>query len=816
MKTKLNLSQISFLVILILMIFNIQSAHAQMFWNHAASFAGNSSSYIKCRNSTSLNLTGSFTLEAWINPGTLSGFSKGIISKGGAFGTSLIYGMRLEATGRIVLSTNGTARLRTKTTTLIPVNKWSHIAGTYNSSSGLFSLYVNGVLDSSAIVAGAAPASNTDTLYFGISGSTTPFTGMMDEIRIWNREVPGLYIYDNMRTSISAVGGIYDGMVMSLPFQIPYYSNVSQFNVSDWSAFFNTCINNGVSDADLSDVPSNTICINQAAQFGGLDDYAAGADNLYVSPTNRATLQAWIFPRSNADAVIIHKGTPNGATTNYSLNIINKKLAAKINGVVFNSGDTVKLNQWSHVAFNYLYSGTTTTSNFYVNGKNVKNNFTFGGANIADGTDSLYIGGTIGLADFNGLIDEVRISRYFKTLPDILDSMFVPMEINVSQLLTSAAYNFDGSSSSNTSLGPKLFFRNNALMIAMFSPLSPLNKAYSLDFQKAFCLKLSPLRIPETGGTGSTMDSMNIFLDENISDINLFVALDHDNSSNLEADLIAPDGTSVRFLDNNSLLNSNESVVTVFDDNAPTSLTNLTFTSYGPKIKPLNNMNSVFAGKNTKGFWKLKITDTQSADSGRLNAWGIQFNNRTSLPKVVSCKTLIEGFYNSASNTMIRDTMTAYLRNYLSPYNKIDSSKSYLQSDGSGSFVFTNPGINSSQIFYLQVQHRNSIETWSTNLVGFPSLTSQDSYDFTADSSKAFGSNVVRADNSPVRFAIYSGDINQDGSVDLSDLTLAYNDAGNFASGYIMTDVNGDNLADLNDLIIIYNNSSSFVSVVRP
>lgn len=136
MKTKLL-----FFLILNSLFLIPDSSEAQMYWNHAASFAGNSSSYIKCRNSTSLNITGSLTIEAWINPNTLSGFSKGIISKGGAFGTSLIYGMRVEPTGRVLVATNGTARLRSKVSTLVPINQWTHIAATYNSSTGLFSFY---------------------------------------------------------------------------------------------------------------------------------------------------------------------------------------------------------------------------------------------------------------------------------------------------------------------------------------------------------------------------------------------------------------------------------------------------------------------------------------------------------------------------------------------------------------------------------------------------------------------------------------------------------------------------------------------------
>ncbi|MBK7160128.1 MAG: hypothetical protein IPH77_16750 [Ignavibacteria bacterium] len=66
-----------YVMILILTNINFQTANAQMFWNQTASFAGNSASYISVPNSSSLNLTGSFSIEVWINPSITGGASKG-------------------------------------------------------------------------------------------------------------------------------------------------------------------------------------------------------------------------------------------------------------------------------------------------------------------------------------------------------------------------------------------------------------------------------------------------------------------------------------------------------------------------------------------------------------------------------------------------------------------------------------------------------------------------------------------------------------------------------------------------------------------
>ena len=75
---------------------------------------------------------------------------------------------------------------------------------------------------------------------------------------------------------------------------------------------------------------------------------------------------------------------------------------------------------------------------------------------------------------------------------------------------------------------------------------------------------------------------------------------------------------------------------------------------------------------------------------------------------------------------------------------------------------------------------------------------------------------MKQIDGSPLRFGIYSGDVNQDGSVDLADVTSVYNNSISFLTGYVVTDLNGDNTVDLVDVTLVYNNSVSFVEKVRP
>lgn len=63
---------------------------------------------------------------------------------------------------------------------------------------------------------------------------------------------------------------------------------------------------------------------------------------------------------------------------------------------------------------------------------------------------------------------------------------------------------------------------------------------------------------------------------------------------------------------------------------------------------------------------------------------------------------------------------------------------------------------------------------------------------------------------------LYSGDVNQDGTVDASDQSEVDNDVTNSVSGYVQTDLTGDDFVDGSDLSIVENNAAASVSVITP
>lgn len=174
-----------------------------------------------------------------------------------------------------------------------------------------------------------------------------------------------------------------------------------------------------------------------------------------------------------------------------------------------------------------------------------------------------------------------------------------------------------------------------------------------------------------------------------------------------------------------------------------------------------------------------------------------------------------EGYYNPSTNRLrMEDTVRIYLRNVFPPYTVVDSAVALLDSALlKSAFVFASAPTGT---YYIQIKHRNALETWSK--AGGESYIAGNTlnYDFLTSAATVYGSNQTQVDASPLRFGFYTGDVTQDGTIDATDLSLIDNDANSFETGYVVTDINGDRFVDGTDYSIADNNAYNFVSVARP
>ena len=191
---------------------------------------------------------------------------------------------------------------------------------------------------------------------------------------------------------------------------------------------------------------------------------------------------------------------------------------------------------------------------------------------------------------------------------------------------------------------------------------------------------------------------------------------------------------------------------------------------------------------------------------------------------VVTVKMFIEGYYDADAHAMRPvmmnqgvgssatdvDTVSIELRD-ATTYELVASATAMLQTNGDAVATFTTAPSGS---FYITVVHRNSIKTMSADPVNVGPIPAN--YDFTTSASKAFGDNQVLIDGV---YAIFSGDLNQDGYIDIFDYPLydADNQSGGlFDATYVVSDINGDGYVDIFDYPIYDLNNQSNIQAILP
>jgi len=140
------------------------------------------------------------TVCVWTNPIDYGGSSAGrIINKFDNTGWMLFYNGNGVQLNYDFSTTGGSWNVAG----LFPLNTWTHICMSYDrtSTSNLPIFYVNGFNAGSVTVnttpVGTASSDNNSTLYIGSNESfSRAFHGAMDDVRIWNRLLPGKEIWE--------------------------------------------------------------------------------------------------------------------------------------------------------------------------------------------------------------------------------------------------------------------------------------------------------------------------------------------------------------------------------------------------------------------------------------------------------------------------------------------------------------------------------------------------------------------------------------------------------------------------------------------
>ena len=152
---------------------------------HSLSLNG-TSSYMSMPNSSTINISGPITVEAWIKLNSINGNYQDMVCREawGQAGTGGGYEFAITNTGKVRLDLYQSHNQYTTAigTTTVTTNTWHHVAGVFDGNQ--MRVYLDGVLDGSLSTT-SGPASGTSALSIGKSTYTTYyFGGLIDEVRI--------------------------------------------------------------------------------------------------------------------------------------------------------------------------------------------------------------------------------------------------------------------------------------------------------------------------------------------------------------------------------------------------------------------------------------------------------------------------------------------------------------------------------------------------------------------------------------------------------------------------------------------------------
>jgi hypothetical protein len=353
-------------------------------------------------SASELNIGGTaITGEAWIYPTAYQDRGT-IVTKSGA------HFFQIHTDGTLQGYLQGPSSVYFASTATVPLNKWNHVAYTYDGES--YKFYINGVLDSSHALTGEITTTSTTPLYMGKDGVSRLFKGIISSVRLWNKTLTQAEIKTNMHRYLLA----------STPNLVEQW----KLNEGVGTIAYGTKGNDGTITGASWTTPSLMNWKGKSVKLDGVDDYINCGANDSLHIIGDLTIEAWIKP-------VIGTGLKHivRKQASYTIRVNGNSLESWIYtdtwvGLVV--PDVIIDSVWQHVAMSY--DGVILKS--YVNGVEVGSVNTSG--NINKNTNILAIGanffGSESSEYFNGILDEVRIWNTARTQAEIQANMYRTIE----------------------------------------------------------------------------------------------------------------------------------------------------------------------------------------------------------------------------------------------------------------------------------------------------------------------------------------------------------------------------------------------------
>jgi RHS repeat-associated protein len=352
---------------------------------------------------SSLN-TASFTAALWFNRDTFT-TNQGLVGKA-SFANSWRIWTRTD--GKIEADAKNDAIGNLVSQTTVVAGKWYHVALTFDGTTGR--LYVNGVQEASAATGDWGGAYNV-ALWLGDTDSTSPFDGMIDEVRVFNAALNA--------TNIGALFTNAYGRLSSGSFAYDDVGNVvTQYEPTTKPRMLHydmeTLLNGQMEDLSghggsgtLFGTATTAGKIGQARSFAGNGDRIQGP-NIDVGTTFSVGL--WVNATSgqvDGEGVLVKKDNTFSITLT-AARIVNAYIYNGASWQLVSSNATLPVGSWTHVAVTYAASGGNTATYVYLNGAK-DNAKTLTGLAAASSNPAMFGALTSTFQRLKGVEDEVQL-----------------------------------------------------------------------------------------------------------------------------------------------------------------------------------------------------------------------------------------------------------------------------------------------------------------------------------------------------------------------------------------------------------------------
>ena len=261
--------------------------------------------------SSPITIGPAITIETWIKPSVFTFAEVYALCddpNSACSGTDYKYlSLRLNPSGQveIILSPTNitTRRIYLASAVSLSLNTWTHVAGSMDLATNTGAIYINGVeVPVTTSIAGVGTGSFVGSPAIGalqVSGAVTtvqyPFTGQLDELRVWNTVVPLASIRDHMcRNNLTGHPQLADLEAV--------------YHVEDVGPATSTVFDRvGDHHATLTNVSPVQAFVPSAAALGDVSAHVYGGPNLALSTPTESLL---VSSNTNSGKHIYHVSPP--------------------------------------------------------------------------------------------------------------------------------------------------------------------------------------------------------------------------------------------------------------------------------------------------------------------------------------------------------------------------------------------------------------------------------------------------------------------------------------------------------------------------